>query len=112
MPAEVFVPPFGALTPERHYFLFGQPIDLAGVSPDDEAACAAVYERVQGAVKGGILRLQRDVRANDPYRDLILRSAWEALYDAQAPGPTDLVPGAELAADAIAPTVMAENFHR
>ena len=39
MPAEVFVPPFGALTPERHYFLFGQPIDLAGVSPE-RASCS------------------------------------------------------------------------
>ena len=42
MPAEVFVPPFGALTPERHYFLFGQPIDLAGVAAEDQESCAAV----------------------------------------------------------------------
>ena len=36
---------------------------------------------------GGIARLKTEVRENDEYRELPKRMAWEAVYDAQAPGP-------------------------
>ena len=87
VPGDVFVPPFGAITPQRHYFLFGAPIDLTSVDPADREACARVYDDVRAAVRGGVSRLQQEVRDEDEYRDLVKRSAWEALFDAQAPGP-------------------------
>lgn len=87
VPGDIFVPPFGYISPARHYFLFGRPIDLRGVDPNDRETCARVYAEVRGAVEGGITRLQLEVRANDPYRELVPRTAWEAMFDAQAPGP-------------------------
>ena len=87
VPGDVFVPPFGYISPARHYFLFGLPIDLRGVDPNDRETCARLYAEVRGAVDAGITRLQLEVRANDPYRKLVPRTAWEAMFDAQAPGP-------------------------
>jgi hypothetical protein len=87
-----FVPPFGAITPNRHYFLFGAPISTAEIDPDDREACAAAYALLRARVEGGLRTLQDDVRPADPYRELVARSAWEASRDAQAPGP----PGYEM----------------
>ncbi|EOD07497.1 hypothetical protein EMIHUDRAFT_218455 [Emiliania huxleyi CCMP1516] len=87
VPGDVFVPPLGALTPQRHYFLFGAPVDLTGVEPSDRETCASVYDEVRAAVVGGVARLKREVRERDGFRDNFKRTAWEAVYDAQAPGP-------------------------
>jgi len=87
VPGDVFVPPVGALTPQRHYFLFGAPVDLTGVEPSDRETCASVYDEVRAAVVGGVARLKREVRERDGFRDSFKRTAWEAVYDAQAPGP-------------------------
>ena len=81
---DVFVPPLGALTPARHYFLFGRPIETAAIRSDDRDACAAIYAELRGEVERGIEAL-REVREKDPYRDLARRTAWEALNGAQAP---------------------------
>ena len=81
-----FVPPFGTITPSRHYFLFGKPISTDGIAPDDRDGCVAAYAELRKAVEGGIRTLREEVRAGDDYNDLIKRSAWEALYDAPAPG--------------------------
>ena len=87
VPDDKFVPPFGAVTPARHYFLFGTPIPTAGIRPDDREACAAAYTALRGQVEAGIDTLREEVRPADPYRELVPRTAWEALYDAPAPGP-------------------------
>ena len=105
------MPPVGALTPQRHYFLFGAPVDLTGVEPSDRETCASVcagiersglrrvlaptsppapvhrHDEVRAAVVGGVARLKREVRERDGFRDNFKRTAWEAVYDAQAPGP-------------------------
>jgi len=82
-----FVPPFGMITPARHYFLFGTPIDTSALRPDDREGCAAAYAELRAQVDGGIARLKTEVRANDEFRELPKRVAWEAVYDDQAPGP-------------------------
>ena len=84
---DVFVPPFGAITPSRHYFLFGAPISTAAVDPDDRAACEATYAQLRACVEGGLHVLQDEVRPADPYAAWAQRAAWEAVYDEQAPGP-------------------------
>ena len=85
-----FVPPFGTLTPRRHYFAFGKPISTVELRADDRESCASVYAELREQVSGGTVRLREEVRAADPYSELLKRSAWEALYDAQAPGPAEL----------------------
>ena len=86
---DVFVPPFGAITPQRHYFLFGEPIATAGVDPADREAVAAVYSELKRQVTDGLATLRQEVRPSDPYSDLVKRTAWETLYGVQAPGPPD-----------------------
>ena len=44
-----------------------------------------VYSRLQEAVRGGMQRLQDEVRPADPYRDIVRRTAFETLYGVQAP---------------------------
>jgi len=88
VPDDLFVPPVGLITPKRHYFLFGTPIPTADISPSDRDACAAAYGQLRGSVVGGVSRLKQ-LRDEDPYAGLATRTAWEALYDAQAPGPAD-----------------------
>ena len=83
---DAFVPPFGAVTPARHYFVFGTPIPTRDLDPSDRAGCEAAYADLRRQVKGGISLLREEVRPADPYRDLVKRSAWEAVYDGQAPG--------------------------
>jgi len=92
VPDDKFVPPFGALTPQRHYFLFGKPISTAELRPDDREVCAAAYAELRGQVEAGVTRLRDEVRAKDDFRELLPRTAWEAVYDAQAPGPAALEP--------------------
>ena len=87
VPGDKFVPPFGAITPNRHYFLFGSAISTDEIDPDDREACAAAYRTLRSRVEGGMRVLQDEVRPADPYRELIARSAWETVYAAQAPGP-------------------------
>ena len=84
---DVFVPPFGAVTPNRHYFLFGEPIATDEIDPNDGAAVAAAYAQLKGRVLEGLLTLQDEVRPADPYANFVRRTAWEGLYDTQAPGP-------------------------
>ena len=40
-----FVPPFGAITPARHYFLFGTPISTAAIDPSDRVRARERPER-------------------------------------------------------------------
>ena len=87
VPDDLFVPPFGYVSPHRHYFLFGEPVDTTSIDAADREACAAAYAQIEAQVVQGIRRLKDEVRAADPYRELVPRTAWEALYDAQAPGP-------------------------
>ena len=84
---DVFVPPVGAITPQRHYFLFGRPISTAEIDPRDEQAVAAAYAELRSRVTGGLRVLQEELRPKDTFRELLPRSAWESLYDTQAPGP-------------------------
>jgi len=84
---DVFVPPFGAITPQRHYFLFGSPISTSEISSDDSEAVARAYADLRGQVEGGIQRLREEVRPADSYSDLATRTAWEMLYGMQAPAP-------------------------
>eukprot|EP00325_Prymnesiales_sp_UTEX-LB-985_P034237 CAMPEP_0174717934 /NCGR_PEP_ID=MMETSP1094-20130205/27573_1 /TAXON_ID=156173 /ORGANISM="Chrysochromulina brevifilum, Strain UTEX LB 985" /LENGTH=120 /DNA_ID=CAMNT_0015917939 /DNA_START=11 /DNA_END=373 /DNA_ORIENTATION=- len=86
---DVFVPPFGAITPQRHYFLFGQPIPLANLSANDAEGIAAVYAELRTAVESGMHALLDEVRPLDPFRELGKRAAWEALNGVQAPAPLD-----------------------
>lgn len=85
---DVFVPPVGLITPQRHYFLFGQPISTRDIDPADRRACEEAYGRLRAAVRGGVGRLQR-VRDRDPYRDLLPRTAYEAATGAPAPAPAE-----------------------
>ena len=88
VPGDAFVPPFGAITPERHYFAFGTPIPTDELDPSDRAGCEAAYANLRAQVEGGMKQLREDVRPKDDYRGLAARLAWEALYDDQAPGPS------------------------
>ena len=87
VPGDKFVPPFGAITPQRHYFLFGTPISTADISTDDRDGCARAYAEARAQVNRGMQRLRDEVRAADEYSELLPRTAWEAVYDATAPGP-------------------------
>ena len=82
---DLFVPPVGLITPQRHYFLFGEPRSTEGIDPADREACEQVYSQLRRSVEGGITRLQREVRAEDPYENIAARSAYEAFYGRQAP---------------------------
>ena len=55
--------------------------------PCRQAGCEAAYAELRGQVEGGLRTLQDELRPADPYRELLPRGAWEALYNAQAPGP-------------------------
>ena len=87
VPGDKFVPPFGAITPQRHYFLFGRPLSTESLAADDREGCARVYADARAQVDRGMQRLRDEVRAEDDYRSLVPRTAWEAVYDAAAPGP-------------------------
>ena len=82
---DVFVPPVGLITPKRHYFLFGEPVSTASIDPADRDACQAAYAQLRQRVEGGIERLQREVRAADPYEGIAVRTAYEVFYGQQAP---------------------------
>ena len=79
------MPPVCLITPQRHYFLFGEPRTTEGVDPSDREACERLYAQLRQSVEGGITRLQREVRAEDPYEGIAARSAYEAFYGRQAP---------------------------
>ena len=79
------MPPVGMITPKRHYFLFGRPLRTAELRADDRAGCERAYAELKARVEGGIERLRREVRANDPYAGLAERTAYEAFYGATAP---------------------------
>ena len=70
--------------PERNYFLFGEPISLAGTDPNDKDACSAVYKKVQSEIRSGIDALLR-AREYDGYRDTRKRLLYEQVYKKQAP---------------------------
>jgi len=82
---DIFVPPMGFITPKRHYFLFGEPFNTAAIDPSDRDACNRVYAQLRQRVRGGISRLQDEVRAADPYEGIAQRSVYEAFYGRQAP---------------------------
>ena len=81
---DLFVPPFGAILPARHYFEFARPIETASISPDDEAAVQAAYAQLRQAVLDGIGEL-RELRERDPYADFARRAAFELATGEQAP---------------------------
>lgn len=70
--------------PARHYFLFGKPIETAGMNVNDESTVAEAYKQVKDSVQSGIDYLLR-ARESDPYKDLVARSAYEAITGNQAP---------------------------
>ena len=39
------------LAPSRHYFVFGQPIDLSNLDPTDRNACDAVYRDIKQTIQ-------------------------------------------------------------
>jgi len=60
----------------RNYFLFGKPIRLTTIHPDDKEACAKVYNEVKAEVERGLNDL-RHAREKDPFKDTIQRLVYE-----------------------------------
>ena len=83
---DVFVPPVGTILPARYYFAFGAPLPTEDIDPADDAAIEAAYAELRARVLGGIERL-RELRARDPYADVVKRTAYEVANGAQAPPP-------------------------
>ncbi|GKY96946.1 hypothetical protein MPSEU_000653600 [Mayamaea pseudoterrestris] len=70
--------------PARNYFLFGLPMNLKGVDPNDKEACAKVYFQVQDQVRQGIDDLLC-ARELDPYKDAPKRILYEQVFKRPAP---------------------------
>lgn len=70
--------------PARNYFLFGKPVSLVDVDPNDREACADVYHRVQQEIRHGLDDLL-SAREHDNYKDSVRRLAYERLFGKQAP---------------------------
>jgi len=68
----------------RVYFMFGAPIDTAGLNVKDAEECAAVYAGVQKDVTE-ILSYLQDNRENDPYKELPARFLYETQFARSAP---------------------------
>ena len=70
--------------PQRNYFLFGKPISLAHVDPNDKEQCHQVYLETKLQVRQGIDDLLR-AREKDPFRDTRVRLAYERVLGKAAP---------------------------
>lgn len=68
----------------RMYFYFGEPLSAEELDVSSEEATAATYKEVKARVEASIDYLRRK-RTSDPYKDLLVRSAYERLNDEQAP---------------------------
>jgi len=83
---ELFTPPFALPKPlpDRHYFLFGKPIDTANIDYRNKSKCDVVYKEVQAEMNRGFRDLLR-ARESDSYRDSPKRLAYERLTGKTAP---------------------------
>lgn len=70
--------------PKRNYFIFGPPLCLREVDPNDREACWEAYQMVKAQVRGGIDDLVR-AREKDPFADTRLRLLYEQVWKKQAP---------------------------
>lgn len=70
--------------PARNYFLFGKPLSLKDVDPNDREACSIIYDQVKFEVQKGIIDLLR-AREDDLYKDAAKRLAYEQVTQKQAP---------------------------
>ena len=104
---ELFTPPFALPKPlpDRHYFLFGKPIDTANIDYRNKSKCDVVYKEVQAEMNRGFRDLLRArvsfkcfnenfldifsflfvLQESDSYRDSPKRLAYERLTGKTAP---------------------------
>jgi len=85
--AETFVSPLvapKASGPDRFYMVFGEPLDLTGVSHKDKDACAAAYSDVKASAEAAI-QTGMELRKGDKFRKAAPRLAVEALTGRPAP---------------------------
>ena len=84
VPSDCFVAPLALPgAPARYYFLFGAPIETAGVADEPEAV-AALYARVRQSLRDGMDFLLSQ-RQTDPFADLGTRMVYEAAAGRAAP---------------------------
>jgi len=82
---ELFIQPILVpQTPQRFYFRFMAPIDVAEVDLNDEARVNSIYQAVYGEVGAGIDYLL-EKRETDPFRELLPRLLYENATSQQAP---------------------------
>lgn len=72
------------LAPSRHYFLFGQPVDLSNLDPNDRNACDAVYRDIKETIQQGCVDLSVASR-RDLFQNPLLRAPHERMWRKQAP---------------------------
>ena len=72
------------LTPSRCYFLFHETVDTENINIYNKKDCAIIYNQIKSTVANGIVTLKR-FREEDPYKDFIVRGAYEAMTGKQAP---------------------------
>ncbi|WOL16464.1 hypothetical protein Cni_G25251 [Canna indica] len=85
---QLFVPVFLPKIPGRLYYLFGKPIETQGMDiVNDKKKVTDVYLRVKSEVEGIISYLKRK-REEDPYRNIIQRTAYQASLGNLAEVPT------------------------
>ena len=84
--SELFAPPLVVPKglPDRHYFMFGRPLDTTDVDPKDRAGCARLYGEIKDDMERGFADVRR-AREQDPYRGSVARAATERLTGRPAP---------------------------
>ena len=82
---ELFIQPILVpRTPQRFYFRFMAPIDVADVDLNDESHVNSIYQDVYGEVGAGIDYLL-EKRETDPFKELLPRLLYENATSQQAP---------------------------
>jgi len=81
---DLFVPPLVLPSPQRgiprHYFLFGEPIDMQGIDRSDAEGIANSWAQLRASVESG-LELLLEKRGEDPFANFYARSAFERFAD-------------------------------
>ena len=72
------------LTPSRCYFLFHDTVDTQDINIYNKKDCARIYNQIKNSVANGIVTLKR-FREEDPYKDFLVRGAYETMTGKQAP---------------------------
>lgn len=80
------IPVFSPKLPGRYYFLYGKPIRTKGREKmlKDKRNAEQMYQQVQSEVKNCLNYLIKK-REEDPYRNLIDRKLYQAIYPSEPP---------------------------